>query len=393
MKYVMVSSISDGRKSGAISVAGEIAQLGILNGFDKLGKNIDRIISYCPNRVYPNGPLIYKGGLKNMSGRKINFLPYINLPVIRWITLNIALIFSLIGFASRGDAVIFYNYSYPSGWAGLISRAIKRFNLFAIIFDIHVPGETVKNNLKWRFEYFTYKYILPRTDKLIVISDEIIKNFSPAVPSLLIEGGIHEINEVKFNHVVKKETNGEKLFKIGFAGRLDDDNCILEILQAFKKIEKSGAPVELNIAGNGKYTEEVKKAAAESARIIFHGQVAHSKSVEILKKQNLNLCIRATKKFHTRYFFPSKLLEYMFLGVPVLATDIPFSKGNINKYTFVLKGEESEDIYKTILDVLNTNDIEIQAKLLECEKIKHSFMWDNQVKKMYKFFEGIDSDS
>ncbi|WP_081573831.1 glycosyltransferase [Chromobacterium violaceum] len=390
MKYVMVSSISDGGKSGAVSVAGEIAQLGIINGFNKLENKIDKIFSYSPNRLFPNGPLIYKGGLSNVWKTEICFLPYINLPVIKWISLNVILFFKLIAFAKKDDVVFFYNYSYPSGWAGLVGKLVKKYKLFAIIFDIHVPGQTVKNSIRWKFEYFTYKYLLPKTDKIVVISNEIAKDFSPVVPSLLVEGGIspHIIQNIA--SIEYKSKYNKIPFKIGFAGRLDDDNCVAEILRAADILEKKGIPVEFNIVGNGKYFNEVKQAASVSRKIIFHGQVTHTKSIEIMKQQHLNLCIRATKKIHTRYFFPSKLLEYLFLGVPVLTTNIPFSQGEMQKYAFVLDGEEAEDISKAILEIINCSLPNIQDKLAECDKIKQEFFWDSQVSRIQKFFQGVD---
>jgi glycosyltransferase involved in cell wall biosynthesis len=102
------------------------------------------------------------------------------------------------------------------------------------------------------------------------------------------------------------------------AGSLDVANGISLMLAAMKLIPKSN--VTLRIAGSGPLLAEVIEAAAADPRIEYVGYLPFREVLSLYTQADLLLNIRITKTISTRYFFPSKLMEYLASGTAVVTT-------------------------------------------------------------------------
>lgn len=99
-----------------------------------------------------------------------------------------------------------------------------------------------------------------------------------------------------------------------YTGTLEKDLGIGSLLQAFEHLPEC----DLWICGAGSMQAEVQAAAEHNHNIHFYGFVSQEKALELQANATLLINPRPSQGVFTRYSFPSKTLEYMRSGKPVL---------------------------------------------------------------------------
>lgn len=367
----------------AISQAGNLCQLGLINGFANTKVELIQLISYYPNRIFPAGKRLYVYGneLTLPSGINLYALSYLNLPGLRALMVNVGVLVKVFRKARRGDVVLFYNVTIPSGLLCILFRLIRGMHCFAMIYDIHVPGQTVPNSWRWRFEYWKHKWLLPRLDGVIAITSKILSDFNCADNGIVVEGGVATtLDAVVFSSLGKPSST----FTMVFAGRLNNDNGIELMLQAIQRLPN--AELRMVIAGSGPLSDRVKMAAEKDPRITYLGMISHSEVTALYQGAQLLMCIRITKQLNTGYFFPSKLIECLATGVPVLTTRVAGGSFDPAEYAYVVDEESAQGVAARILEIVQ-NDAALnfatgkKAQLF----ISENMTWSKQCLKISRF--------
>ena len=377
------SVVPIGRESSAdaISQAGNLCQLGLIQGFSDAAVELIQVISYFPNRIFPAGKHIYYSGKSLILPGNVNFhaLPYLNLPGLRVLTVNAGALSRLLFKARRGDVVLFYNVTIPSGLIGLILRLIRGVHCFAIVYDIHVPGQTVPNTWRWRFEYWKHKWLLPRLDGVIAITSKILSDFDCINNGIVMEGGV-ATTSVPLSSSIRPSS----IFTIVFAGRLSVDNGIELMLQAMVLL--SNPDLQIVIAGTGPLLNKVKMAAERDSRIRYTGMISHAEVATLYQRAQLLMCIRLTKQLDTGYFFPSKLIECLATGVPVLTTRVMGGNFDPADYAYVVDKESAEGVVDGILAAMDNDAANNSAKGEKARLfILENMTWSKQCQKIGRF--------
>ena len=335
--------------SDAISQAGNLCQLGLIRGFADAGVEFIQVVSYFPNRIFPAGKRLYFSGKHLTLPGDIDFyaVPYFNFPGLRAVTVNAGVLLKLLVNAQRGDVVLFYNVTIPSGLLGILLRSIRGVHCFAMVYDIHVPGQTVPDSWRWRFEYWKHKWLLPRLDGVIAITSKILSDFNCAHKGIVVEGGVAAAPD---EIVLSSSPKPLPTFTMVFAGRLNEDNGIELMLQAMQRLP--GAELRMVIAGGGPLSDRVKAAAKKDARITYLGMISHGEVATLYQSAQLLMCIRITKQLDTGYFFPSKLIECLATGVPVLTTRVSGGSFDPATYAYVVDEEDANGLASKILEIM-----------------------------------------
>lgn len=140
-----------------------------------------------------------------------------------------------------------------------------------------------------------------------------------------------------------------------YAGSLHKEYGIDMLIEAFLRANVDNS--ELHIYGNGNYSSEIKKLCETHKNIIYYGQRAHSEIIKKEKEVTLLINPRPTKEDYTKYSFPSKTLEYMASGTPVLMTKLAGLPFDYEEHVFLFEEETVEGYSRKIREVLNLNDL------------------------------------
>jgi glycosyltransferase involved in cell wall biosynthesis len=135
---------------------------------------------------------------------------------------------------------------------------------------------------------------------------------------------------------------------------------------------------------------EVTEAAAKDNRIDFRGYLSHGDVLLLYKSADLLINLRLTKVLNTQYFFPSKLMEYLASGTPVISTCTGHVEEEFGQYLYVLKEETPAALAELILRILSLTTEQRYRRAADAkEYISRHKTWDAQGRRVARFLESL----
>lgn len=202
-------------------------------------------------------------------------------------------------------------------------------------------------------------------------------------PSVVIEGIATNVFE---NVDTLPQTDGVR--NILYSGGLTKKYGIIELLNAFERLLDDDC--RLIICGSGDAENDVIEASVRDKRIIFKGQVAREEVLKLQKSAILLVNPRSNDEEYTKYSFPSKIMEYMSSGVPMLAYKLDGMPSEYSNYFYVIE-EKDDGLYIKLKEVLSIP----KDKLVEKGLQARNFVLTNkngkeQTKKIFKMISGVN---
>ena len=143
-----------------------------------------------------------------------------------------------------------------------------------------------------------------------------------------------------------------------YTGSLNHAFGIADLVDAFEKIESSN--YRLWICGAGECEKHIVEAAKRDSRITFFGYVDKEKIAELQSKATVLVNPRKNEGEYTKYSFPSKTMEYMLSGKPVLMYKLDGIPDEYDDYLYYFSGTSIEQIAKGIIDVCEKPSSELK---------------------------------
>ena len=151
-----------------------------------------------------------------------------------------------------------------------------------------------------------------------------------------------------------------------YAGGVSKRYGLGNLVEGFRKAELPNT--RLHIYGPGDYVKELQQIAAEDDRVFYGGMLLNTQIVEKEQEATLLVNPRPTDEEYVKYSFPSKTMEYMASGTPVLTTVLPGMPTEYHPYVFLLEEETSEGICNMLQEVLSHSDEELFRKGTEARR-------------------------
>lgn len=139
------------------------------------------------------------------------------------------------------------------------------------------------------------------------------------------------------------------MFSLLYTGRLNRRYGLLNLLDAMDRIPDSD--IELWICGSGELEDEIRTRARKDSRVRFLGFVPHEKSLQLQRKATILINPRTNEGAYTKYSFPSKTLEYMVAGKPVLMYRLDGIPKEYDSYLYYIPDETADSIAQSILQL------------------------------------------
>ena len=167
-----------------------------------------------------------------------------------------------------------------------------------------------------------------------------------------------------------------------FVGRIIKQKGILNVIEAFQRIEKEFSNVKLEIAGNGELYEMLKEKN-KSKNVTFYGKIDKEEVYAILKKSNVFLCPSIWPEG-----FPSTILEAGLMKNAVIATNQGGIKDIIkNERNGIIVKETADDLYRAMKElILDRKKTAKYANQLNIDVI-NNYTWTATGAKVIEFIE------
>ena len=117
---------------------------------------------------------------------------------------------------------------------------------------------------------------------------------------------------------------------------------------------------------------------SDDRRIQYLGVLPHHITVDLQERALALVNPRPSKLDFTRFSFPSKTIEYLESGNPVVCFDLPGIPKDYRDYLFIVKNDSAVDLSEALKRVLSMSDQErIDNALREI-----TFLLENKTEKM-----------
>ena len=151
-----------------------------------------------------------------------------------------------------------------------------------------------------------------------------------------------------------------------YAGGVSRQYGLGNLVDGFRMANPENA--QLHIYGPGDYVKELQKIAEEDDRIYYGGMLLNTEIVDREQQATLLVNPRPTNEEYVKYSFPSKTMEYMASGTPVLTTVLPGMPLEYHPYVYLLEEETAEGIAAKLAQVLAESDEELFRKGCEARR-------------------------
>ncbi len=160
---------------------------------------------------------------------------------------------------------------------------------------------------------------IKRMDREIKNVDSFVILTEPMKEMLHIGDRPYFVAEGIIDKLPRKESKTSKsdIKSVVYTGKMNKVFGINELVDAFCEIE--GENYRLILCGAGDAVDYVLAKAKEDSRIEYLGQVLPEKAKEIIENASVLVNPRPNNEEYTKYSFPSKNIEYLQSGKPVVA--------------------------------------------------------------------------
>ena len=144
-----------------------------------------------------------------------------------------------------------------------------------------------------------------------------------------------------------------------YTGNINKRYGIENLLKAFSLIKDKD--YRLWIRGNGECEEIVKEFRNNDSRIVYFEQMSRNDLLELEKKATVLVNPVPPSQTFTRYFFPSKTLEYMASETPTLMFQLSCFPQGYSNYLYFFEDESVEGMSKRIVEICSKPSDELVA--------------------------------
>lgn len=161
-------------------------------------------------------------------------------------------------------------------------------------------------------------------------------------------------NTLNFAEVSTEKTK-EKL--ILYTGNIQKRMGITNLIEAFSMIPNP--EYRLWIRGDGDGINDVKLAAEKDSRIQYIGPVSKEELLRLQRRATVLINPVFSTQTYTRYFFPSKTMEYMASGTPTIMSKLECLPKEYYPYLYFFDNESVEGIRDKIIEICEKPQFEL----------------------------------
>ncbi len=377
------------------SVAPLVFESALLDGMKRNDADVE-IHSFPMIPTFPHSKLIRLGGHKEMlpCGYECRWLNTVNLPILKQITrrLDARKMLKRWGKANQGEGTIL-SYSIPPFLVKDIIRFGKKYGLKTIAIvpdllrDMYVNENSRKISTKLKKLYLKPALKMQgEFDGYVYLTEAMRHVVAPDKPYMVMEG-IADVSHVKAPAPAEKAVPRAVMY----AGMLHEKYGIMNLVDAFEKLKASD--VELWLFGDGTAVPNIQKRAQKDPRIRYFGTLTHDEILAYERRATLLVNPRDPRESFTAYSFPSKTIEYMLSGTPLLTTRLPGIPQAYFEYVFSTDDHEIVKLTEAMEQALSHDAAELhemgiraQSFIIEeknaCRQAAGIIAFQNEVKKL-----------
>ena len=305
------------------------------------------------------------------DGIKYKYIPYYNIPLLKHLCLFLYAFFYVLFWGLRGQkdkSIICDALSVSICMGALLASKINRVQSIGVVTDIY--GMMVNSSrvpiISRLASKLNSKYV-SHFDKYVLLTEQMNEVVNPKKRP-------HIVMEALCDSTLLQETCGNvpKVHPrtVLYAGGIYEEYGLKMLAEGFVKANIPDA--KLVYYGEGSYVEEYQALCEKHPNLEYRGVASNEAILKEEQKATLLVNPRFTTEEYTKYSFPSKNMEYLASGTPLLTTKLPGMPKEYYPYVFLFEEETIEGYSNALKGVLTHSEDELlkfgeSAKRFVCQ--------------------------
>jgi glycosyltransferase involved in cell wall biosynthesis len=148
-----------------------------------------------------------------------------------------------------------------------------------------------------------------------------------------------------------------------YTGKLCQDYGLQLLLDAFEQADRPNW--RLLISGWGELEQQIRDFARKNPRVEYFGLLSSQELSELRHRADVFVNPKLTSTSSSNLAFPSKIVEYLGTGTPVISTDLPVFDPAFRKHLIIARSDSAEELIKCLDQVMSWNDSKREAWRVE----------------------------
>lgn len=321
-------------------------------------KTPPNVINALPIGSFPQyyrDAFVKRGEFSENSGRIIN-TGFCNIKLLRKFLLNKSVYKELKKYYKNNTADEKYLcvYTLNSEFLkaiGRLKKHVKGLKVCAVVADL--PDMSSLSSKKSFLQKAFGRYLSDKAysysecvDGYVLLTRQMADYMKIDKPFCVMEGISTATEEVP-----KVQSVDERVKTVLYTGTLHKRFGVMTLVEAFAKIPDED--VRLVLCGVGDSEAEIKAAAGRDHRIDFKGQVTRKEALELQAQAAVLVNPRQNNEEFTKYSFPSKNLEYLSSGVPLVAYKLDGIPSEYDGYINYVEDDTPNALAEKLRAILN----------------------------------------
>lgn len=342
-----------------VNFASKTLQNALLEGLFAHNPNL-KIISSWGISPFPKVKKIFFNREELSYGGKTGNYIYVgalNLPIINLLSRFIRIRRELKRQLSRTEenSVIIYEVHTPYLLAvATLRKHIKKTCLIVPDLPEFMSGNNGSlHKILKRIDKFIISKCLSKIDSYALLSEPMQERLPMDDKQWTLMEGIFQ--PLEYEEQVEKET----LRTIMYTGGVFHRRGVDLLLDAFEQIDKSN--YRLWIRGNGDMVPEIKERAKKDPRIIYFEPMSREELLKMERRATVMINPTPPSLDFTRYFFPSKTMEYLASGTPTIMYRLGCMPKEYDEHVYYVDDERIEALRDKLVEICEKPQEELDA--------------------------------
>lgn len=327
-----------------------------------VANNVDIVAFTCPpiTRDYYQNPLAM---LDKEEENEIiyKYIPFLNFPILKHLSVMFYTFFYVLfwGLRNRKEKTIICDVLTVSASAGaLLATKINRIQSVGVVTDIYnqmvSSSQSTFNSLVTKTANFVHDIYVTNFSKYILLTEPMTNLVNPRKRPYIVMEALCD-QTIQNESIVAYSKSEPRT--IVYAGGLFEKYGLKMLVEGFIKADVEN--VNLLLYGDGPYVDELNEVCKSHTNVIYKGIAPNEVVVEEELKASLLVNPRFSTEELTKYSFPSKNMEFMVSGTPLLTTKLPGMPKDYYPFVFLFEDETIDGYAEAITKALQLSEQEL----------------------------------
>lgn len=319
------------------------------------------VLSKPPVNRRNNNRTFIRTNAEQLNGVGYRYQVVVNLPVVGHIITFLSAFLSVLRFCARDAtaAVLCNPLTVITFLAALSATRITRNPLVAVVTDIPtVYAGSVTAPVS--FPMALSGRLSNRADSYVLLTEAMTTIVNPRKRPFVVMEGLVDLRAAAIENTLQKKHQRRICL---YAGGIRAVYGLEDLVHAF--VLAGVVDTELHIYGGGTFEEDLATTCATYPNVEFLGVRDNAFIVHEQARATLLVNPRPSGPAYTRYSFPSKTLEYLASGTPVLTTKLPGIPAEYFEHVYIFDDESVEGMARRLREVLSLPRADLHRRGLE----------------------------